>query len=184
MPLRFPLRCASGVIQICERVKPFSTLSFGLVWIDHNRTLTLLVSLNPRPQIFKNPETDLTFYCLSLRQQFWLYYWSHIVYSGCPSVNANMHLLWLWLSEVIQLSYKNVPWQDTNIKFNMFVLGQRGSWRADVLAVLSPHRWQTYHHHNQSEKSQSHGHHRSLRLVLMDGRGRRRQPSTALVLDF
>lgn len=46
--------------------------------------------------------------------------------------------------------------------------GQRGSGRADVFTVLSPHGWQAHHHYHQSQKSQSYGHHWSLRWVLPD----------------
>lgn len=61
---------------------------------------------------------------------------------------------------------ENGQYWDTNVMY--FFSGQCGPGRADVLIVLSPHGWQAHHHHDQSQKSQSHGHHWSFRWVLIE----------------
>lgn len=45
--------------------------------------------------------------------------------------------------------------------------GQCWLGRTNVLTLLSPHGWKAHHHHDQGQESKSHGHHRSLRRVLL-----------------
>lgn len=73
--------------------------------------------------------------------------------------------MWYFQSKLVY-GMENGQYWDTNVMY--FFTGQCGPGRADVLIVLSPHGWQAHHHHDQSQKSQSHGHHWSFRWVLTE----------------